>query len=122
MNEPKQMTTWRRNDGGLIGGEYSFVTGTECLAYELDAGSDLMEYVEEVWELRSYRYLVVLPRPYSCEVGECDEDAVGWRAPTPRRPWRQACKKHGGIDYDTLHYPDSEGRMATPWIPRWRSI
>ena len=105
MNEPKQMTTWRRADGELIGGDYSFVTDADSLTYEVDASSAPMEYVEEVWELRSSRPLIGFPYFYSCEVGECDMDAVGWRVPTPRLPWRQACKKHGGVDYDTLYYP-----------------
>ena len=108
MNEPKQMVTWRRADGEPIGDEWSFVTNIECLEYEVDASSAPMEYVKEVWELRSSRTLIGFPYFYSCVVGMCYEDAVGWRAPTPRRPWRQACKKHGGVDYDTLYYPDSK--------------
>ena len=108
MNEPKQMTIWRRADGELMSEGWGFVTDIEWVEYDENLAGAPVEYVEEVWELRSYRYLVVLPEPCACEVGKCDEDAVGWLAPTPRRPWRQACKKHGGVDYDTLYYPDSK--------------
>lgn len=25
--------------------------------------------------------------------------------PKPMTTWRHACEKHGGVDYNTLHYP-----------------
>ena len=63
--DPKQMTTYRREDGELICGEYGFVNEPEY--FEMD--DEPTNYVKEVWTLTASE-VVTIPEPVVSE----DED------------------------------------------------
>ena len=66
--DTKTMTTYRRADGELIGGEYGWVADTDFF----DDEEDYLEVVEEVWTLASTRTLKFGPLSRWCDT--CDED------------------------------------------------
>lgn len=72
------MTTYRRADGELIYGEFSFVCDTEFF----EDADETTEYVEEVWELKAARTFT-LPL---CT--QCDRPATHWGL----------CEKHAEED------------------------
>ena len=87
--KPSFSKTYRRVDGEEIV-DYGWVTDLE---YFEDAETPT-ELVEETWVRTSVRTFWHVPTSlFSCEVGECDEDAVAWEQEQGGE-WRQVCEEH----------------------------
>ena len=89
-------TTYRREDGIDVFGEYGWVT--DFPEEEAENTEGPVAIVEEVWVLqhRNIRYAVEPPR--SCEIEdageECEEDPTAWVRFEVDGPWMGACARH----------------------------
>ncbi len=99
--DPNTMTTYRLVNGGLIAGEFSFVTEVDWF----DADDDPTELIQEVWVVQSRRTMVApaVPHGRSCvfEVpdtngGWCDAEATRWVSVDDGDHLEPRCDKHGG--------------------------
>lgn len=92
------LVTYRRADGELIAGEFSFVTTLEYF----DSDGEATELIEERWTLDTYRTVIAPKTDGRCCVFEvpdtngdwCEVDAVGWT--WNDEAWEPRCAKHGG--------------------------
>jgi hypothetical protein len=94
MNETSRagLTTFKRDDKELIYDEFGWVTDLDYF----DDEDEPIQLIEEVWERRSTRRIVVLPAVYSCKVEDqepCEEDAVAWWW-VDGKTWMQVCTRH----------------------------
>ena len=94
------MTTYRRADGGLIGGEYKFVEDIEydieCINEEV--GNEPLDVVEERWVRLSARTLRIYPNRMLCLV--CDGE--GEVAPVDEPTELAECRRCGGTGEEPL--------------------
>lgn len=82
------MTTYKRADGELIMGQYSFMTEPDYFESD-DDGGDYFEVVEETWTLTGTRTLKFGSLDRWCSV--CDED-VTLSEPTPEPILCDSCE------------------------------
>lgn len=87
--DAKEMTTYKRADGGEIGDGYGWVTDLEYFEGEWSP----VELVRERWVLAASETFWQMPdQMYDCDVDHCDEDAVEW---VQREDyWNQLCAEH----------------------------
>lgn len=87
MPEPRaepivSMTTFKRADGDLMAGEYTFVCDIESVEADIEYADEPIEFVEERWE-RVYVRTFTLP---TCR--QCNDPATHWGL----------CEKHARED------------------------
>jgi hypothetical protein len=87
MADETKMTTYRRADGRLLGGEWSFATDIESCEAEGEWSDVPIEYVEEKWMRVAVRRFVL---PVCNGIG-CDAPATFWGL----------CEKHAREDDPT---------------------
>ena len=90
------MTTYRRADGELIGGEFKFVTEMEWVDDEVGYGYEPLDVVEERWELVSTRTLRLHPAHMLCLL--CEGEGEREVPSTP--PRYQDCPRCKGTGED----------------------
>lgn len=93
IDPPDALVTYRRVDGELIFGEYSFATHPDSLEDEAMGSDEPIEYCEEIWTLLERKVIVKCPPAYCCSVDpDCDNDADEWRKINGE--WVQCCPEH----------------------------
>lgn len=88
-------TTWRRQDGEEMAGEFAFVGDAEFLDDEVYDADEPVAFVRETWELVTEVIEWRFPTLYSCSCS-CDEDADGWYR-TAAGTWFAACGRCGDL-------------------------
>ncbi len=95
LNPPDAMITYRRVDGELIYGEFSFALHPDSL--DEDFSDEPVEYYEEIWTLLECKTIVKFPRALACGMSpDCDNDAEKWvkRTVDGIQKWIEACEEH----------------------------
>jgi hypothetical protein len=88
--KPSFTKTYRQADGEAVADEYGWVTDLDYF----DDDEYPVELIEETWERTTVRRFWHVPTTlYTCQFGNCEEDAVAW-SQGPERDWGQVCQEH----------------------------